>query len=291
MFFLKLFSYLPFSVLYLISDFLFFVSYHLVRYRRKMVMKNLTNSFPDKSETELKKIEHDFYVNLCDYAVETLKLLTISKEELKERMIFCDVTPIERFKENNQSVLLLAAHQFNWEWLVAAGNFNLPMQVDYVYQAQNSEFFNRYSQYCRMRFGAYSIKRDEVAREAAKRKHITRAIAIVADQYPGYKRDKKYQLKFLNQDTVFFYGANQLAVMLQYPVCFAHIKKIKRGYYSLEFKVISNPPYVKESNIVVEQYAKAVEDLIHEQPSGWLWSHNRWKIRHIKRNETLVNPA
>lgn len=281
MFFLRLISYLPLWVLYLFSDFLFIISYHLVRYRRKMVMKNLTNSFPQKDIQQLKRIERDFYKNLCDYAVETLKLLTISKDELGKRMKFIDLGPANQYAANNQSAIMLASHQFNWEWLVAAGNFSLPLAVDYVYQPQNSAFFNKYSQLCRTRFGAYPIKRDEVARVNVKRKDLLRALAIVADQYPGHHKDKRYPIRFLDQDSVFFSAANQLAIMFQYPVCFAHIKKVKRGYYTVELKSIAEPPYAKDSNVVIENYVRAVEQLIYEQPSGWLWSHNRWKTRHL----------
>src|SRR5690349_16924547 len=140
MFVIRLLSRLPLRVLYGLSDFLFFCSYHIGRYRRKKVWQNLINSFSNKTETELRKIEKDFFINLCDYAMEMLKLATISQEELSRRMVFRDVQIIEMYKKQNQSMLILASHHFNWEWLLAAGNFSLPIPLDFVYQPLSNSF-------------------------------------------------------------------------------------------------------------------------------------------------------
>lgn len=281
MFLLRILSHIPLGALYLFADFLFFISYRVVGYRRKMVQKNLKNSFPEKSATEIKAIEKQFYRNLCDYAVETLKLFTIKKQELGKRMLFRDVSVIEKYKQQNQSVVILASHQFNWEWLLSSGNFNLPVPVDFVYQPLSSPFFNRFSLLCRTRFGAHGISRYDVARELIRRKSILRGIAIVSDQYPGLGTDKKYQTRFLNQDTVFFLGAHQIAVLTQYPVVYAQVKKVKRGYYEASFVHIADPPHAKDDFKLIEHYIQSVEKVIQANPAGWLWSHNRWKTRHL----------
>jgi KDO2-lipid IV(A) lauroyltransferase len=155
--------------------------------------------------------------------------------------------------------------------------------MDFVYQSVHSKFFDRLSLKIRTRFGAHPIKRDEVARESVRRKNILRGVAIMADQYPGYGRDKKYHTKFLHQDTVFFYGANQLTVLMQYPAVFYELRKVKRGYYEGTIIEVASPPYARDSEVVIENYVKAVEKVICENPSGWLWSHNRWKTRHLKK--------
>jgi KDO2-lipid IV(A) lauroyltransferase len=283
MFFLRWLSRLPFPVLYTLSDLLFVISFYLVRYRRKLVKKNLWKSFPEKTEDERNRIEKDFYKNLCDYAVEMLKLLTIPKEELSRRMVFKKPEVPERFRQQNQSILFLASHQFNWEWLLVSASISFPMAIDFVYQPVNSKFFDDLSLRSRMRFGAYAIKRDEVAREIVKRKNILRGIASVADQYPGYGRDKKYVSKFLNQDTVFFYGTNQLAILTQYPAVYYEIKKVKRGFYEASPIIVALPPYEKTNDTVIENYVRIVERIIQENPAGWLWSHNRWKKRHLQQ--------
>lgn len=282
MFFLQILSRLPFSILYLFSDFLFFVTYRVIRYRRDLVIKNLKNSFPEAEAKTIGKYEKEFYSNLCDYAVETLKLLTIKKEDLRKRMRYLNPEIIEPFKEKRQSVIYVTSHQFNWEWLVAAGNFSLPISVDFVYQPPSSEFFNQFSLKLRTRFGAYPIKRAEVAREIIKRKEIVRGVAIVADQFPGHDNDKRYWTTFLNQDTAFFQGINQLAYMTQYPIFFAKMKHPKRGHYEIELVKIAEPPYQKDNFDMIESYIRATEEVIKSDPSGWLWSHNRWKKKRPK---------
>lgn len=289
MFFIRLLSRLPLSVLYRFSDFLFLLSFYVVRYRRKLVQKNLKNSFPLKSDSELRQIEKEFYKNLGDYAVEMLKLLTISKEELAKRMSFAKMDVLEDFKQRGQSILFLASHQFNWEWLMVSASISFPMAIEFVYQPVNNKFFDRLSLETRTRFGARAIKRDEVAREIIKRKDTVRGIATVADQYPGYGRDKKYISQFLNQETAFFYGTNQLAILTQYPAVYYPIKKVKRGYYEAGPIVVAQPPYEKTSDVVIENYVRFVEKQIQAYPSGWLWSHNRWKKRHLVKADPLAD--
>jgi Kdo2-lipid IVA lauroyltransferase/acyltransferase len=275
MFLLRLLSRLPFPVLYAISDFLFFVSYRVIKYRRNVTWGNLKNSFPEKNDKELREIEKKFYKNLCDYGVETMKLLSISKEELSKRMAYKNPEILQTFADKNQSVILLASHQFNWEWLMVSGSINLPMKVDFIYQRQSSKQFDHYTMQCRTRFGAYPIERGQTAREAIKRKEITRGIAIVADQFPNF--EKKHWVSFLNQETAFFLGIGQLTVLTQCPSFFVRSKKIGRGYYKAEIFLLTTPPYEKGSQTVVENYAKVTEQFIREFPSNWLWSHARWK--------------
>lgn len=277
MFFLRVLSRLPFPILYLFSDFLFFITYWVTKYRRNVVIMNLRNSFPEKDERTIRAYEKGFYRNLCDYSVETFKLLSISKQELKKRMKYINPEIIEPYRDKKQSVIYVTSHQFNWEWLVAAGSISLPIPVDFVYQAPSNKFFNQFTLRLRTRFGGYPIKRADVARELIRRRDIVRGVAIVADQFPGHDNDKRYWTTFLNQETAFFQGVNQLSYMTQYPVFFAKMSHPKRGYYTIELIKIAEPPYEKDNFGMIENYVKATERVIKNDPAGWLWSHKRWK--------------
>lgn len=291
MLFIRLVAQLPLRFLYIVSDILFFLSYYVARYRRGLVRNNLLNSFPEKSHKQIASIEREYYHNLCDYAVETIKLLTIKQADLALRVVFRNEEVLQKYKSKNQSVLLLASHQFNWEWLLASGNFNLPVAIDFVYQPLQNKMVDRFLLACRTRFGAHPIKRNELAREIVKRKNVLRGVAIIADQYPGQKRDKKFLTSFLHQETAFFYGTNQLATLTQYPILYAETRKIKRGYYEVTLIELAEPPYYNDTDEIIERYVKAAENIIREYPSGWLWSHNRWKKRHLTQASAKYRPA
>ena len=282
MLFVRLISRLPLSVLYVVSDVLFLLSYYVVRYRRKIVSRNLRHSFPEKTDGERRRIARSFYRNLCDYAVETLRLISMPQEELARRMQFRNLDIMEDFQNAGQPVLALASHQFNWEWLLVAASADHPMSVDFVYQKVKNKFFNKLSLEIRTRFGAYPIRRDQVARELAKRRHIVRMIANVADQYPGHARDKKYITTFLHQETAFFQGINQMAILSQYPVVYYRCVRVRRGHYIAEPFVVALPPHGEETTDPIENYVTLVEETIRQYPEGWLWSHNRWKKRHLE---------
>lgn len=255
------------------------------------MQKNLRNSFPEKTSEALKKIEKTYYRNLCDYVVETLKLLTITREELLARMKFTNAEVLENYAHQKKSILILASHQFNWEWVLGSGNLSLPSGLDYVYQPVKAKLTDRLLLACRTRFGAHAIKRNELAREVVKRRNLLRGIAIVADQYPGRKNDKRYITTFLGQETAFFYGTNQLAALTQYPVLYTDIRKVKRGYYEVTLVTLAEPPHSKDSNNIIDQYVQAAEKVIRNDPAGWLWSHNRWKKRHLTQASAIYPRA
>jgi KDO2-lipid IV(A) lauroyltransferase len=279
MFFVRLFSKLPFWILYRISDLAFLLLFYVFRYRRRIVRDNLQGCFPSMGVHEIVGIERKFYKNLCDFPLETLKLLTMNKEELLRRTRFQNADALRQYKDNGINVVMLAAHTFNWEWMLAAGSLELPMQVDFVYQPQRSAFANELSLKTRTRFGAYAIEREKVGRESLKRKNITKCIATVADQFPGHSNHRRHWTKFMGRDTAFFYGVAQLAILNQSPVFFSEIIRKGRGKFEVTLKKISEIPATEEDSLrMLDSYARETERLIREQPDNWLWSHNRWKV-------------
>lgn len=275
---LRLLSGLQLRTLYLISDVLYILTYKLLRYRVKVVRQNLRNSFTESSDSELRAIERAFYSNLCDYGVETIKLLTIPQPELSARVVFTNPDVIREFTDKGTSVLILTSHQFNWEWLLATGSFKLPVPVDFVYQPQSSRLANNFSTAIRTRFGAHAIKRESVGREALRRKDKVRITAIVGDQFPGHFNHRRYWANFLGQRTAFFHGIAQLAVLMKSPAYYGAVTRTARGHYEVTLIKLTDPPASEEDSLrVIDRYIEEAEKVIHRQPDGWLWSHRRWK--------------
>ena len=75
----------PFWLIYLYSNVAYFIFYKLLRYRVKVVRKNLGMVFPTYMIPELKKIEKDYYKQLFDLLFEGIKYSKISKEKLQKQ--------------------------------------------------------------------------------------------------------------------------------------------------------------------------------------------------------------
>ncbi|WKN46374.1 lysophospholipid acyltransferase family protein [Tunicatimonas pelagia] len=275
MFILRFLSHWPLSWLYALADFAAFVSSYIVRYRRKTIEENLRKSFPEKSSQEIRQIRQDFYHNLADISVETLYGRTISVKEMKRRVEFDGMEIIEKYYQQRQSIIILATHQCNWEWLLLAGCLRLPYPVDAMYKKLANSNMDDFMYSIRSRFEGKPINKDHAARAILKRKHETRAIAVVADQTPSIHTPKDW-ITFLHQKTGFYQGVEQLPRLTKYPVVFAAMYRISRGCYRVQFQEISEPPYDEKTQIL-SHYVALAETVIRQQPANWLWSHRRWK--------------
>ncbi|GAA4845872.1 lysophospholipid acyltransferase family protein [Algivirga pacifica] len=274
---LKLISKLPFSVLYVLSDFLFFLVYRVVRYRKKVVLENLNRAFPEKPEQEIKQISKDYYLNFTDTVVEIIKSISISKEELEKRVYVSNPEEVVNTLNSGQSIILLASHQCNWEWQSLGPSATYGIRIDPVYKQLSSPFFDQLMTYIRERFGGKVIEKDVAAKEIENRVGKGIGIGLVGDQSPQHAKQAQW-VDFLGLDTPFYFGPTYLAKKYNFPAYYAYMHRLKRGYYQIDVIPVGKPPYKKEDDIV-SQFAKEIEKTIREHPADWLWSHRRWKLK------------
>jgi KDO2-lipid IV(A) lauroyltransferase len=275
--FLYLISLLPFPVFYLFSDFIYFLLYRVVGYRKKVVFDNLKNSFPEKSHYELKKIEKDFYRYLCDLFLETIKTLTISRSEAVKRCKF-NAKTILLFNElanKNQSCIIVMGHYGNWEWAGNSFSLQCKQQLYVIYHPLSNKYFDKLMYDLRTRFGTKLYAMKDTMREMIRNKNEVNATAFIADQTPS--PDSAYWTTFMNQDTPVFWGTEKIAQKLNYPIVYITIKKIKRGYYEVDSELLINEPKNTSLGEISELHTRKLESDIITQPSIWLWSHRRWK--------------
>jgi len=275
---LKVLSKLPLWVLYGFSNFLGFLMGKVIRYRKKIVLENLRNSFPEKSEKELRSITSGFYRNLSDIIVETIKGITISKQELVKRVKFKNVELMDNYCREGKSMLVLNIHQCNWEWLLISGCIQLNFPIDAVYTPLSNKSIDKLMIRMRSRFGGNPIPVGKALRKMTKKSKIVKAFALVSDQAPMWSF-KKYWTTFLNQETAFIPGIVHLPKVTNYPVLFMGMRRLKRGYYEVDIQSIAEPPYSKDNHEVMEEFVSKAEAVIRQNPSDWLWSHRRWKYK------------
>ncbi|MCS7004536.1 MAG: lysophospholipid acyltransferase family protein [Cytophagales bacterium] len=276
----RAFSLLPLWILYRFSDLLYILMEYVIKYRRKVIDENLKRSFPNKSQQERCIIRKEFYRNLADILVETLKAFTISEKELTKRVVFLNIEELMFHNHQKESVIGICGHNGNWEWLLLASSIVCrPYTIKGLYKKIQNPFFEKLMYAIRSRFGAQPVELDQV-REILRNRHEPMLIAMVADQIPG-ANELHYWTSFLGQDTAFYEGVARVAKLRKAQVFFLGMKRLKRGYYRVKVEKIVSPENIQNSGSVIELYRDKLEALIHEQPSNWLWSHRRWKHQRI----------
>ena len=273
--FIYLISYLPFRIMYIFSDLLFILVYHVFGYRKKVVFTNLKKSFPEKTDQEIKRIALKFYRYFCDLTFETFKSLTITEASLKKRISFSGVDIFEDYYAKNQSTIIAMGHFGNWELGGARFAVEPLHQLFVIYHPLRNKYFDQlfYTMRTRLGNGLYSMK--ESIRGIIKDRDKLTTIAFIADQTPSPKG--AHWMQFLNQETPVFKGMGKIASKMDYPVIYVGIQRTGRGYYEMKAEtLIPSPKEVTETEII-ELFTKRLEKDIQEMPEIWLWTHRRWK--------------
>jgi KDO2-lipid IV(A) lauroyltransferase len=269
---------LPLWALYGLSEGLYVGIRYVLRYRRKVVRDNLAASFPQMSEKERLRIEKCFYHHFADYIVEVVKFAHIGKEEIQRRAKLNNPEVVNGlFAAGHTCVVLLMMHYGNWEWFSAARG-QLEGETYQIYKPLHNRTMDRLFIKLRERFGSHGMKRNDVFRDMVriKQKGQRSAVIFLADQRPALST-VHYRTSFLNQDTPMLTGAERIARKLDLPVVFIDTRKVKRGYYTVNFELLTDKPREVPENWITEQYARRTEACIRRDPAYWLWTHKRWK--------------
>ncbi|WP_034058043.1 lysophospholipid acyltransferase family protein [Lacinutrix jangbogonensis] len=280
-------SILPFRLLYVLSDIIYFFVYRIFGYRKDIVNENLRLALPEKSPEEIKAITKKFYHHLCDMVVESVKSMTISEAQMKKRYAFTNVEVLQKLEKQNRSVIIMCGHYASWEWI-----FILQTYVTHkgfaVYKRLNNKYFDRLIKRIRARYNSYLITTKETI-GTLRASHAQNELTItgfVADQSPKLNKARHWN-NFMGITVPIHTGAEMIAKKLDMAVLFFDVRKIKRGYYETTFKTIAEHPNDFKNYEITDIFTSFVEIQIKEEPEYYLWTHKRWKHRDHAPKEFL----
>lgn len=276
-------SILPYPLLYLLSDFVYFMIFYVSGYRKKVVLSNIQNSFPEKSVEEHKLIMKKFYHHFCDIILESLKGFTVSEKQVRKRMIVRNPELLNQYAEKNQNIILVGGHYNNWEIFAHGIGLVSKHQPIGIYKPLKNLFFNQKILDSRQKFELVMCSMKETAGYFKKDIEKPKAIIFASDQSPSNPK-KCYWMDFLNQETGVLFGVEKFGKEYDLPIIYGTIHKVKRGYYEVEFELLfescADVPYGQ----ITETHTKRLEKDIIDAPEYWLWSHRRWKHKRPKEN-------
>ena len=252
--------------------------YKIVRYRIKVVRKNLKNAFPNKSDLSLKKIERKFYNHFFNLIVESIKSISISENQMKKRVVFKNIEIFNKYFNQNKSVILAVSHYGNWEWGILGISLNAKQKMMGVYKKFNDSFFNNLMNKTRGRFGADLVEMKKSLRHIILTKDECKIIGLLADQSP-VKNESNYWTTFLNQETSVYLGPEKISKKMNYPVLFCSMNKVKRGRYEVLIEELCTNPEKTTKGEITSLYLQKIEEKIKHKEEFWLWTHRRWKYK------------
>jgi KDO2-lipid IV(A) lauroyltransferase len=274
----RLVALVPLSLLYGFAGLIGWLTGRLFPHRVHVVRENLTRAFPHYDEATLRGVIHAYYSNFAQVLVEVVKAVRLKPEEFRRRVRITNLAPVRELLAQGQPVLLVAAHQCNWEWLLLALAAELEYPVDAAYKPLVNSWAEREMKKLRTRFGSRLVPAQDLLADIIKRRGVPRVIAMVADQEPTTS-EHKYWTRFLNRDTAFYLGPEEIARVTHFPVFFLGLRRVRRGFYEVSLTALTTADERPPSGTVTERYARLVEAQIHDSPPDWPWSHKRWKLR------------
>jgi KDO2-lipid IV(A) lauroyltransferase len=278
--FIYLLSFLPFWLMYRISDVMYFFLYYIIKYRRNVVEQNLRKSFPEKSTKEINRLSKIYYAYLCDLTLESFKKLTMSRKQTLKHIKFKDTALFDKLFEEKKSLILLMGHYGNWEMAGSSFTLQTKYQLYVIYKPLSNKYFEDLMVKTRTMFGTRLIKVHSTLRDMLANKNSITATAFIADQTPP--PETAYWTMFLNQETPVFTGAEKIGKKLDSPIVFINIDRVKRGYYEISAELLFEHPKDTIENEISETFIKRLEQEIIKKPEIWLWSHRRWKHKRVK---------
>ena len=271
-------SILPLKILYGITYFLNLINRAFINYRKEVIDKNLSLSFPEKNQKELRKIRTRFYKHLAEIAAEMIKMLTISRKELQKRYYCANPELVNHLFEQGKSVMLMSSHYNNWEWMVLNLDSLFKHHGVGVGKPNTNKIFEKLINKARTRYGTEVVFADTVRNtfEYYENNQKPAAYMMLSDQSPS-NPDKSYQTTFLNQPSAILFGSEYFAKKYNIPVLYYEVIKDKKGYYHINIQTITETPQLTSHGEITEKYIEYLEKTIKKQPEFWLWSHKRWK--------------
>jgi len=268
---------LPERILYLLSDFLYFLAYHVVHYRKKVAYDNLERAFPEYGRSEIRHIAKKFYHHLCDTMLESAISHFYSESKALKRITYKNLEVLNELHASGKQVMAVLGHYGNWEYL---STLSLVTEYPFVaiYKPLRNKYFDRMVTRNRTRFGGIVTPMERIVRKLLelKSRNIPVITLNLGDQSPMFSQIQ-YWTKFMGIDTPVYLGSEKLARKLDAAVVFLKIRKIKRGRYEVETELICKDPGEMKVHEITERHVRILEDLVREEPAYWLWSHRRWK--------------
>jgi Kdo2-lipid IVA lauroyltransferase/acyltransferase len=278
---LFIFRWIPFSVIYLMSNGLRPLLQYVFKYRRNVVRSQMRSCFPDWSKEQLAAAETAFYKNLTDVLLEGIKGISVPAAQINARVRYEQAHLISDYLKKGQSVIMTGSHHCNWEWAAITVAAHVEGEVVGVYKRLSNPYIERFVKKQRAAMGMTLLEMKSTLQAIELRSTTAAAYVLMADQWPS-NPNRAHWVTFMGRETACLPGVDFICRDHGYPVIYYEMRRTGRGYYTITFSelVSAGQTWPREGSITKINQAR-IEQQVMADPHNWLWSHKRWKRERV----------
>ena len=258
--------------------------YHLVPYRREVVMGNLRRVFGDVlPETELIRIAQAFYGHYVRFFLEIVKLPFLSAERKKKLIRFENVESLTKAHKKGKGVVLLTGHFGNWELSTVVGIAQFPQLkglFHFVRRQLKPEWVNQAvtRRFRRAGFGTI-VKRGSL--DAIIDLLGSGAIVVYVFDHHPRRKVAGVVVDFFGHPAGTSKSPALIALASGAPVVPATSWREADGTHVLRFEDPIPVVECEDAGETIRQTTRAfnaaLERMVLRHPEQWIWDYKRWK--------------
>ncbi len=249
---------------------------------RLLAIDNLQKSFPDETDRAvLEKLSLRCFQHWAMFAVEFLSAF----HRLNEWSWSRHMTPVNyqetlKYLMTKGGMILLTGHYGNFEltaYMLAAMGF----ETAAIMRPLDNVYFNDYVVRTRGRRGLRLWNKFGATAEAEDFLRQGGALGFVADQDAGRKG---VFVDFFGRPASTYKSIGLLAMHCQVPIGVGYARRTgTRFHYEVGITRLIMPAEWRDRpdplRWITQEYTKAIEGVVREDPEQYLWIHRRWKSR------------
>ena len=239
---------------------------------KEIINRNLLIFKKDISNDEINKITSSMWKNYGMTFIEYIFLDLFRKKN--SHIIIEGKDNLENIIKNKKPVIFVSGHFANYELMsMEITKKGIPLAT--IYRPLNNIFLNPLMEYLRRKYICKNqIKKGlNGVREAIDFIKKDMSIALMIDQ----RVSEGEKINFFGKPALTTTLPAQLSIKYNLPIIPVFIERTLENNFKIKFYKEIFPSDQNNKIVLTEKLNKVLENMIIDNPSEWIWTHNRWK--------------
>ena len=239
---------------------------------KKIIYRNLNIYNENLSSSDEKKIIKNMWKNYGKTFIEYVYLNKLRKNNSQINLI--GEKNLLQVLQNQKPVIFISGHFANFELMsMEITKHNVSLAT--IYRPLNNIFLNPLMEYLRRKYVCKNQIKKGISGVKQAMEYINKnySIALMIDQRVG--ESERFDLFGKQAHTTTLPA--QLSIKFNLDIVPVFIKREYDDQFTIEFKERIDPNIYNNKKEITERLNRILEQMIKDNPSQWIWTHDRWK--------------